>query len=127
MLDRNVFAAVGAAITLTASPPVFAQTPSRYVIVNNAVMNDAQLLVLDALNCSTPVPDGRYWLNVNTGAWGFQGGPQQGVIGAQCRQARSAPPRKSGNCQGSWEDRMANCYGVRSWGDTRIYRSPVYQ
>ena len=52
-----------------------AQNLSRQVIINGALMNDTQLTDLDGLNCGAPVPDGQYWLNVNTGAWGFQGGP----------------------------------------------------
>jgi hypothetical protein len=121
MRVHNLLASVGFALTLAASSPVFAQAPSRLVIVNDAVMNDVQLLVLDALNCGVTVPDGNYWLNLDTGAWGFHGGPQEGIIGAACRQAKSATPAQPGNCAGRyWEDRMA-CMGVST------YQNPVYK
>ena len=39
-------------VALAACLPVLAQQMSRQVIVNGAWMNKAQLVVLDALNCS---------------------------------------------------------------------------
>ena len=71
-------------VAIAACLPVLAQQMSRQVIVNGAWMNKAQLVVLDALNCGSPVPDGRYWLNTQTAAWGYQGGGQEGVIGEDC-------------------------------------------
>lgn len=116
----GVVAAV--AITSVAS----AQSMPRIVIVNGKIMNSAELLVLDTVNCGTAVPDGQYWLNINTGAWGFQGGRQQGIIGEQCRAATYATPRQRGNAGGTWEDRMIG-NGTRNWGDTPIIVNPVYQ
>lgn len=124
MRIRSSLVPAGLAIALAASSPAAAQSPARLVIVNGAVMNEAQLLVLDAVNCGSPVPDGRYWLDANTGAWGFQGDPQQGVIGAQCRAAQAPRQTAQSECQARykyWEDRMANCYGVSA------YQNPAYR
>lgn len=57
---------------------------TRHVIVNGQRLSDAQVAQLARLNC-TEVPDGRYWLNPATGAWGYAGGPQQGTVGDGCR------------------------------------------
>lgn len=126
MRIRNLFTPLGIAIALAASSPANAQSPDRLVVVNGAVMNDTELLVLDTLNCGVPVPNGRYWLNTNTGAWGFQGGPRQGIIGAACRQATYSTPGQPANHGGTWEDRMIG-NGTRNWGETPIIVNPVYQ
>jgi len=52
----------------------------RYVVVNGALMNPTQLAFLDGMH-GEYIPDGRYWLNLNTGEWGYEGGPAQGVLG----------------------------------------------
>ncbi|MBI3530412.1 MAG: hypothetical protein HY067_20900 [Betaproteobacteria bacterium] len=104
-------------VALAASLPVLAQQMSRQVIVNGAVMNRAQLMVLDALNCGSSVPDGRYWLNTQTGAWGYQGGGQEGVIGEDCSGSQVQPGGdvEKGECERKYrlhEDRMCYCYHV---------------
>lgn len=102
---------------LAACLPVLAQQMSRQVIVNGAWMNKAQLVVLDALNCGSPVPDGRYWLNTQTAAWGYQGGGQEGVIGEDCSGSQDRPGGavEKGECERKYrihEDRMCYCYHV---------------
>ena len=52
----------------------------RNVVVNGVLMSQNQLGILDQLN-GAPVPNGRYWLDVNTGVWGYEGGPPQGILG----------------------------------------------
>lgn len=65
----------------------------RVVIVNGQQMNSAQIAWLDHRNCA-PVPSGRYWLDLRTGAWGYAGWPQaQGVLGSNCGAARTQPHR----------------------------------
>lgn len=90
------------------------EASSRQVVVNGTPVGAAELMVLDALNCGNAVPNGHYWLNVNTGAWGFQGGPQAGVLGSGCRA--SAPrSNQNGDCASKYrfhEDRMCYCYHV---------------
>ena len=59
----------------------------RSVWVNGQPMNAAQLDRLDRARCGQ-VPNGRYWLNVNSGVWGYWGNPRpQGHIADNCRAA----------------------------------------
>jgi hypothetical protein len=63
---------------------------SRWVIVNGARLSDSQVAQLERRAC-TRIPNGQYWLDTNTGAWGYARNPQvQGTFGDACRQ-----PRKS--------------------------------
>jgi hypothetical protein len=52
----------------------------RYVIVNGKLMNATELAILDNVN-GEYIPDGRYWLNYATGAWGYENGPMEGILG----------------------------------------------
>jgi hypothetical protein len=60
-----------------------AHAQTRFVVVNGQRLSDAQVATLARLNC-TEVPDGNYWLDLRSGAWGYAGGPQQGVVGEGC-------------------------------------------
>ena len=63
-----------------------ATAQTRNVWVNGQRMTDAQVRDLSKRAC-TPIPDGAYWLNTQTGAWGYWGNPQvQGTFGDACRQ-----------------------------------------
>lgn len=111
---RQLLHAFLLSLALVAAPLPAQQTP-RFVIVNGVLMNAAQLTILDSLNCGSPVPDGRYWLNTQTGAWGYQGGGQEGVIGEQCSGGQSQPGggAEQGECERKYpvhEDRMCYCY-----------------
>jgi hypothetical protein len=48
-----------------------------------------QIAHLERRACA-PIPNGKYWLNTQTGAWGYAGNPHvQGVLGEACvRQQR---------------------------------------
>ena len=49
-------------------------------------MTDREAQVLAQQAC-TSIPDGAYWLNVQTGAWGYVGNPRaQGSLGDKCQQ-----------------------------------------
>jgi hypothetical protein len=75
-------------LTLGAAFPAAAQ--SRWVILNGQRLDDAQVAFLEQRAC-TAIPNGQYWHDLQTGAWGYARNPQpQGVIGEACRQ-----PRKS--------------------------------
>jgi hypothetical protein len=79
---------VALALALTGFSSVQAQT--RWVIVNGVRLADAEVLQLARRACS-PIPDGTYWLDVRTGAWGYAGQARaQGVFGEACH--RSAAP-----------------------------------
>ena len=63
-----------------------AAAQSRNVWVNGQRMSDAQVHALSQRAC-TAIPDGAYWLNMQTGAWGYWGNPQvQGTFGEACQQ-----------------------------------------
>jgi hypothetical protein len=63
---------------------------SRRVIVNAERLNDAQVARLERANCRG-IPDGAYWLNTQTGAWGYAGSTQvQGHFGDACRSGGNA-------------------------------------
>lgn len=63
----------------------------RYVVVNGERMNDAQIQTLERIRCG-PIPNGHYWLNVNTGVWGYAGNPTpQGNITDNCYQPQRRP------------------------------------
>lgn len=77
--------------SLAALAPLAAQAQSRWVFVNGQRMSDAQVLRLMQLQCAA-IPDGRYWLNTRSGAWGYEGLPVvQGHLGDACRAAAPRP------------------------------------
>lgn len=91
------------------------------IIVNGAPASLLDLLVLVNWNCGEDIPDGDYWLDVGTGAWGYSGGPQQGRL--PCHSAAAAgtaePANEVGEEQNNnspfFEDRMCArglCDGV---------------
>jgi hypothetical protein len=63
----------------------------RSVVVNGLRLDGGQIAWLEQRNCAA-VPNGRYWLDLRSGAWGYAGWPQvQGYLGAACGAARSRP------------------------------------
>jgi hypothetical protein len=83
MLRLNLHSiAVCAAMLLVAGA---AQAQSHIVFVNGRLLSDAEVMALARLNC-TDIPDGSYWLDMNTGAWGYAGNSTvQGRLGDGCR------------------------------------------
>jgi hypothetical protein len=78
LLGTSTIALLGLTAIATAS----AQT--RWVIVNGKRMNDAQLVELERRACAA-IPDGHYWLDPQTGAWGYTGNTRiEGVLGEAC-------------------------------------------
>ncbi|MCB1926587.1 MAG: hypothetical protein KDH17_00995 [Rhodocyclaceae bacterium] len=58
----------------------------RNVYVNGQHLNAAQLAVLQQMHCAW-IPDGAYWINTRSGAWGYAGnGRVQGYVGDPCRR-----------------------------------------
>ena len=73
---------------------------SRRVFVNGQWLNDAQVAGLARMNCSD-IPDGSYWLNTQTGAWGYAGNRQvQGLLGDGCSGSGSGNGNGNGNGNG---------------------------
>ena len=61
-----------------------ASAQSRWVFVNGERLNDAQVANLARMNCSD-IPDGPYWLNAQSGAWGYACNRQvPGLLGDSC-------------------------------------------
>lgn len=54
----------------------------RYVVVNGSLVSTGELVLLDMLH-GEYIPNGRYWLNLNTGQWGYEGGSAQGMLGGE--------------------------------------------
>jgi hypothetical protein len=58
----------------------FPRSVTAQVIINGQLIQGQALAELEAI-VGSPVPAGRYWLNLNTGDWGYEGNPQiQGNI-----------------------------------------------
>lgn len=51
----------------------------RMVLVNGLQISDRDLSALDMQN-RAPIPNGRYWYDRISGAWGYDGGPCEGFI-----------------------------------------------
>ena len=78
------------AIFLTVSHQALAQ---RLVIVNGERLNANEIGQLERLAC-TAVPDGNYWIDMNTGAWGYAGNSYlMGYVGDACQRHRSLSER----------------------------------
>ena len=58
--------------------------PERNVVINGEVVTGQDLLLLDTLNEGF-IPPGEYWMNFDTGAWGYKNGLAQGIIGQQAQ------------------------------------------
>ena len=71
--------AIVATVVLSGEP---AEAQQRYVVVNGVLMSPDQLYVLDQM-AGGYVPNGAYWLDLNTGIWGYAGdATPRGQIGA---------------------------------------------
>src|SRR5262245_53496468 len=73
-----------------------ANAQSRWVFVNGQRMTDAQVQELARIQCSE-IPDGSYWLDTRSGAWGYMGNPTvQGMLGDLCRGGGADPINRDG-------------------------------
>ena len=98
-MDHNFLprlAAPLAAATLLAltGPQCLAQW--RYVVVNGQLLQPWQVVQLERLYCS-PIANGRYWYNSQTGVWGYEGDPRpQGRFVYRCgSQSNASGQRRS--------------------------------
>ncbi len=63
----------------------------RWVVVNGVRLNPAQIQYLDKLHCGL-IPNGEYWLDVNTGVWGYTGNSMpMGNISDNCYRRQRRP------------------------------------
>jgi len=80
-----------AACTLALLCADLALAQSRWVFVNGQRLSDAQVFALARMNCNG-IPDGSYWLDTRSGAWGYAGNPMtQGVLGQGCLGGQGDP------------------------------------
>lgn len=93
------------------------------VTVNGATSTILEALILVSWNCNQAIPPGDYWVQVDSGAWGYAGGPEQGRM--RCHPSNTAGDHSApapvvrssakSECEAKypyWEDRMAYCYGL---------------
>ncbi len=76
VLQWTLAMAIG--LTVVAYAPAYGA--GRNAVVNGIMLANAQILQLERLH-GEYIPDRRYWLDVNTGIWGYEGGPAQGLLG----------------------------------------------
>jgi len=101
-----------AALVLVPAAPGLAPAQPRWVVVNCVLQNPTQLALLDRYAC-TIVPNGKYWLDYNTGIWGYAGTPQpMGRIGDLCARSNSGAGRPSLSERGM-------LYSSGTWGRGR--------
>lgn len=63
----------------------------RYVVVNGQRLSVPEIHYVEQLHCG-PIPNGRYWINLQTGMWGYEGNPRpQGHITDNCRTPQRRP------------------------------------
>ncbi len=81
---RATAAALGLMLAAIAAD---AAAQTRWVTINGVRLNDVEIATLDRRAC-VPIPNGNYWLNLQTGAWGYAGNARvQGTFGEMCRGA----------------------------------------
>ncbi len=85
-----------------AASPASTPAPARRLNFNGATITADALTRLQSLETSTGtrVPDGDYWYDNATGAWGLWGGPAAGLIPAGLSLGGAMPPNSSGGGTG---------------------------
>lgn len=69
-------------VAMTVAFAVPSQAQQRFVVINGELLSPQQLYVLDQL-VGGHVPNGSYWVDTNSGIWGYAGDPTpRGRIGA---------------------------------------------
>jgi hypothetical protein len=89
-MKKTVLLAGLVALFLTLGVTAAVHAQGRWVVVNGALQSPMDLALLDRYACSV-IPNGSYWLNYNTGVWGYAGDPRpMGYISAGCGQSGSS-------------------------------------
>lgn len=98
----------------------------RTIYVNGDRMSAVEIIALDILNCGEAVPNGRYWVNWTSQAWGYEGRRQQGWL-PNCAEQASAGQAERGGSKGTWEDRTFEGLCVENGRcDVEIIHFPQY-
>lgn len=81
---------LAAALFFIPGIPGLVDAQPRWVLVNGIPQNPIPLSTLDRYAC-TVIPNGSYWLDYNTGIWGYAGNPRpMGRIGDACNPSSSS-------------------------------------
>ena len=88
---------LAAALFFIPGVPGLVDAQPRWVLVNGIPQNPIQLSTLDRYAC-TVIPNGSYWLDYNTGIWGYAGNPRpMGRIGDEVQPiVEFRPPQSVG-------------------------------
>ncbi len=63
----------------------------RYIVVNGQRLSLPAIQYLERIHCG-PVPNGRYWINMLTGVWGYEGNSHsQGHVQDNCYSPQRRP------------------------------------
>jgi hypothetical protein len=63
----------------------------RFVVVNGQRLSQEDIFGLERWHCG-PIANGRYWLDLGSGIWGYAGNPvPQGHIADNCSRAQRRP------------------------------------
>ena len=82
MKRNNIHGLIGLALILSVTGAYAEQT----VIVNGQRLSFQQIQHLEQIHCG-PIENGAYWLDLNSGLWGYAGNPiPQGYISDNCYQ-----------------------------------------
>lgn len=88
---RGGYGLLGAAFLALAGAA--ADGAERMVVINGERIRGTELEELDRADCR-PIPDGKYWLNRRSGAWGYAGQQRvRGRIGDGCRPGDGSGPK----------------------------------
>ena len=87
-MKRKIFAACIFVLLFTGLGIAYAE---RFVVVNGYRLSIPDIQNLERIRCG-PVPNGRYWLNMWSGLWGYEGNPRpQGHIKDNCYKPQRRP------------------------------------
>ncbi len=63
----------------------------RFIVLNGQRLSIPEIQRLEQFRCG-PIPNGRYWLNMWNGIWGYEGNPSpQGHIKDNCYNPQRRP------------------------------------
>lgn len=86
---------------------IHAYDVDRNVFVNGKQLNQLEIYQLEQLHGEF-IPDGNYWLDYNSGYWGYVGGPAQGILGRPDIDLNSAVSEGKNTDRRWFEDKVSD-------------------
>lgn len=115
--QRAMLAIAASVLAVQAAIVDPAHACGRTVYINGAGIGCQQLAILDRV-VGEAVPDGAYWLDEQSGAWGYMGVPVvQGYIDIQALHAALAPPAEDSGTSGDWYEQRGYDGNMGSYTD----------